>query len=251
MEKNELNFKKERIPTEEEIQRIYSNYYRDLNNIDNKKRIIMDLTDKACNIYYTYKSYIFPDILQAILDQANFTKKLEFLFLIIEIIKKLYKDKINYKIDKEEFNGYFLYVKEICRCFFYSFNDEYTKTIKSALNDLKKSNIYPGEYIDDLIMELRLTTEPRINDNDKDKKSLSNLVNNDNLKIDYEMINLYKDIDDLKRTNNNNNRRKLIKNENDMIEKQMKLYSENLKQIGCLNELIEICNNFVNDNDEN
>ena len=84
-------------------------------------------------------------------------------------------------------------------------------------------------------MELRLTTEPNITDSIDDRKILSRLVNKNILKIDFEMINLHKDIEDLKRNNNNNIIVKLIKNENNMIEKQIKLYNENLKQVKCLN----------------
>ena len=97
---------------------------------------------------------------------------------------------------------------------------------------------------DIVIMELRLTTESNIGNNIKDRNSLSNLINNNILKIDYEMINLYKNFDDLKRTNNNKIRLELIKRENNMIEKQIKIYNENLKQLKCINELINICDNI-------
>lgn len=90
-------------------------------------------------------------------------------------------------------------------------------------------------------MEFRLTTEPKITDNNKDLNCLTNLVNSGNLKVDKELIDLYKDFDDLKRTDNNNIRKKLINIENDMIQKQIKYYNENLKKIKCLNELIELC----------
>ena len=140
--------------------------------------------------------------------------------------------------------GSFSYVKAICKCFKYSFNDDFIKQLKNALNELKKNNIYPVSIIDNLIMEMRLTTEPQITENENDRKCLSNLVSANILKIDYEMINLYKDIEDLKRTDNNQLRLNLIKKENNMIEKQIKLYNENLKQVKILNDLIKICDNY-------
>ena len=169
---------------------------------------------------------------------------LEYLYLLIEIIKSIHSNISKHPVKKEELYNIFEYVRSICRSFYYSFNYEFTKFIKDSLNHLKKCNIYPNYFIDDLIMELRLNTNPNITGNINDRKSLSNLVKNNILKIDYEMINFNKDIDDLKRTDNNKNRMNLIKCHNDMIQKQIKLYNENLKQIKCLNELINKCDNL-------
>lgn len=241
MNKENPNIKQEEIPSQEEMQRVYSQYNNNLQKITNSKKVINDLTNTGCNIYYKYKDYLFPDILQSIIDLTCSTKKVEYLYLIIEIIKSLHSNKNEYNIKKEDFDGFFLYMKEVCRCFYYSISDEFISHLKQVLKDLKKCNIYPNNYIDDLIMEFRLTTEPKITDNNKDLNCLTNLVNSGDLKVDKEIIDLYKDIDDLKRTNNNDKRKKLIKIENDMIQKQIKYYNENLKKIKCLNELIELC----------
>jgi len=236
-----LKIIQEEVPNQEEMQNVFSQYHYNLQNIENSKTVMNNLIITGCNIYYRYKDFLFPDILQSIIDLTCSTKKFEYLYLIIEIIKSLYSKKEEYKIKKEDFDGFFLYMKEVCRCFYYSINDEFISHLKKVLKDLKQTNIYPNNYIDDLIMEFRLTTEPKITDNNKDLQSLTNLVNNGDLKVDKEIIDLYKDIDDLKRTDNNNLRKKLIKIENDMIQKQIKYYNENLKKIKCLNDLIELC----------
>ena len=241
----ENNYKKDVIiPKDEQRNNILLEFSKDLLYICKSKDKVFEMANKACNFYYKYQDYIFPDLLQEILTQAGKTKRLEYLYLIIEIIKYLNTNKLKYPIKNKLLFKIFPYVKEITRCFFYSFNNDFTKSLKVALNELKKQNIYPSNYIDDLIMELRLTTEPNITDNIKDRNSLSNLVNNNILKIDYEMINLYKCFEDLERTNNNNIRLDLIKKENNIIEKQIKLYNENFKQLRCLNDLINICDNI-------
>ena len=245
----DIDIKQEEFPSEEERQRVFSQYFNNLQQITNSKTVIKGLTEKGCNIYYKYKDFLFPEIFQLIIDLTNSTKKVEYLYLIIEIIKSLYSRRKEYNIKKENFDDFFLYIKEVCRCFNYSINDEFISHLKQVLKDLKKCNIYPSNYIDDLIMEFRLTTEPKITDNNKDLNCLTNLVNSGVLKVDKEIIDLYKDIDDLKRTDNNNIRKKLIKIENDMIQRQIKYYNENLKKIKCLNDLIELCNkngNFDN-----
>ena len=244
IEEENNNTKKIIVPTEEQKNTILFQFGKDLSYICKSKQQIFEMSKSACNYYYSYRDYIFPDLLQEILEQAGKRKRLEYLYLLIEIIKYLNSNKYKYPIKSDLLFNIFPFVKEITRCFYYSFNNDFTKLLKVALNELKKHNIYPSNYIDDLIMELRLTTESNIGNNIKDRNSLSNLINNNILKIDYEMINLYKNFDDLKRTNNNKIRLELIKRENNMIEKQIKIYNENLKQLKCINELINICDNI-------
>ena len=244
IEEENDNTKKIIVPTEEQKNAILFQFSKDLSYICISKQQVFEMCKNACNYYYSYQDYIFPDLLQEILSQAGKRKRLEYLYLLIEIIKYLNSNKYNNPIKGDLLFNIFPFVKEITRCFYYSFNNDFTKLLKVALNELKKQKIYPINYIDDLIMELRLTTDPNITDNIKDRNSLSNLINNNILKIDYEMINLYKNFDDIKRTNNNKIRMELIKKENNMIEKQIKIYNENLKQLKCINELINICDNI-------
>lgn len=137
MNKENPNIKQEEVPSQEEMQRVYSQYNNNLQNITNSKKVINDLTNTGCNIYYKYKDYLFPEILQSIIDLTYSSKKLEYLYLIIEIIKSLYSNKDEYKIKKEDFDIFFLYIKEVCRCFYYSMNDEFISYLKQALKDLK------------------------------------------------------------------------------------------------------------------
>ena len=121
-------------------------------------------------------------------------------------------------------------------------NDQFIKYIKNSLNNLKQSKIYDEINIDSIIMELRLTTEPNVLNNDKDKNCLNYLLNDKILKIDMDMINLYKDIDFANRGNINSLRMNLIKKENELIEKQISLYNKNIVQIKHINEMIDKIN---------
>ena len=233
-------------PNEEEKIIIISQFEKQIKNVKCDREYISNLSNDICNIFKTHRDFIFHDIIQILLNEADRTKKLEFLYLMIEIIKNFHFHKNEFDIKEKFLSDLFSYVIIICRFFYYSFNKDFTKNIRNSLFELKKYNIYPNSSIDALLMELRLTTEPNITDSFDDRKCLSMLTNKNIIKIDYEMINLYKDIEELKRTNNNNLRLNLIKNENNMIEKQIKLYNENLKQIKCLNDLIELCNKFGN-----
>lgn len=101
MNKENPNIKQEEVPSQEEMQRVYSQYNNNLQNITNSKKVINDLTNTGCNIYYKYKDYLFPEILQSIIDLTYSSKKLEYLYLIIEIIKSLYSNRDEYKIKKK------------------------------------------------------------------------------------------------------------------------------------------------------
>ena len=121
-------------------------------------------------------------------------------------------------------------------------NEQFIKYIKNALNKLKQSKIYNEIDIDNIIMELRLTTEPNISNNDNDKQSLNCLLNDKILKIDEDMIIFYKDIENANRGNINAYKMNLIKKENTLLEKQIDLYNKNIEQIKTINEMIDIIN---------
>ena len=121
-------------------------------------------------------------------------------------------------------------------------NDNFIKLVKEALNKLKEYKIYNDFDINDIIMEFRITTEPKITASENDRNSLINLFNNKLLNIDVDMTDFYKKIESVDRGNINTLRMNLIKKENELIEKQMMLYNKNLEQIKTINELIEIIN---------
>ena len=121
-------------------------------------------------------------------------------------------------------------------------NEQFIKYIKNALNKLKQSKIYNEIDIDNIIMELRLTTEPNISNNYNDKQSLNCLLNDKILKIDEDMIIFYKDIENANRGNINAYKMNLIKKENTLLEKQIDLYNKNIEQIKTINEMIDIIN---------
>jgi hypothetical protein len=233
-EGKELNIKNENNLLLEERQNIIMNFNNLLRKI-NTKESVLNISKYAVDIYNKHKDdNIFLDLLQSILKSAESTKKLENLYLLIEIIKLIHSNKENNSVKNEELFFFFEYIKFICRLFYNSPNDEFTKSIINSLKHLKECNIYPNNFIDDLIMELRLNSEPNITGHINERKSLFNLVNRGIINIDSSFISLFKDIEELKRTDNNEIRKSLIKKENDMIEKQIKLYNENLKQIKCL-----------------
>ena len=226
------------IPSEEEKNNILKqfNQYLISLNISN----IPETSKFFCLQYNLFKDYFFQEFLNQIYQNLEKEKKIEYLYLMIEIIKTLNDNKSNNKISQDELNNLFFGIKEICKSYYYCINNDFIKAVKDALIKLKEFKIYNEEDINTLLMEIRITTDPKLAGTENDRNCLSNLYKEQLLKIDKNMIDLYKDIESVKRGNYNVIRMNLIKKENELIEKQMDLYNKNLEQIKNINEIIAL-----------
>ena len=230
------------LPNKEEEQNIMKKFNDYLVLLNDNKINITEISNYFCEQYYKYKKHFFQNFIFSILDNVQLTKKIEYLDLTIEIIIKLNSNKDINNTSIEDLNYLLLCIREICRNYHYAMNEQFIKYIKNALNKLKQSKIYNEIDIDNIIMELRLTTEPNISNNDNDKQSLNCLLNDKILKIDEDMIIFYKDIENANRGNINAYKMNLIKKENTLLEKQIDLYNKNIEQIKTINEMIDIIN---------
>ena len=230
------------LPNKEEEQNIMKKFNDYLVLLNDNKINITEISNYFCEQYYKYKKHFFQNFIFSILDNVQLTKKIEYLDLTIEIIIKLNSNKDINNTSIEDLNYLLLCIREICRNYHYAMNEQFIKYIKNALNKLKQSKIYNEIDIDNIIMELRLTTEPNISNNDNDKQSLKCLLNDKILKIDEDMIIFYKDIENANRGNINAYKMNLIKKENTLLEKQIDLYNKNIEQIKTINEMIDIIN---------
>ena len=230
------------LPNKEEEQNIMKKFNDYLVLLNDNKINITEISNYFVEQYYKYKKHFFQNFIFSILDNVQLTKKIEYLDLTIEIIIKLNSNKDINNTSIEDLNYLLLCIREICRNYHYAMNEQFIKYIKNALNKLKQSKIYNEIDIDNIIMELRLTTEPNISNNYNDKQSLNCLLNDKILKIDEDMIIFYKDIENANRGNINAYKMNLIKKENTLLEKQIDLYNKNIEQIKTINEMIDIIN---------
>ena len=151
------------IPSEEDRENILSKFNSYLENISIENDEIIKIASYVISVYNSFKDYIFPDLLENIQQKAYSTKKIEYLNLILEIIIQLNSQT---KLTENVLNELFLYLTNVFRIYYYSFNNDFIKQLKKILKDFKKHKIFNDDLIDELIMELRLTTEPNINGND-------------------------------------------------------------------------------------
>ena len=216
---NEETKNKLTIPSEEESKKILSRFNEYLTNLSMDN--IIEASNYFCLQYNHFKNYFFENFLILILKYLSEEQKIEYLYLITEIIKSLNANKSKSKISQKELSYLLFGVKEICKYYHYSMNNEFIKMVKDALNGLKESKIYNESDINNIIMELRITTDPKITGSETDRNSLINLFNEQTLTIDKKMIDLFKDIESVDRGNINILRMNLINKENKLIEKQM------------------------------
>ena len=236
--KEEINFKIQK-PSEEESQKIINQFNEYLINIE-KNNNIKEATNFFCLQYDSYQNYFFENFLLLIKENLSKEQKIEYLYLMTEIIKSLNANKSKNNISQSDLSYLLFCVKEICKYYHYSMNYVFIKLVKDTLNDLKEYKIYNESDINNIIMELRITTDPKITGSDTDRFCLRNLFNEQSLKIDKNMVDLFRDIESVDRRNINILRMNLINKENKLIEKQMLLYNKNLEQIKDINEMIDI-----------
>ena len=224
-------FDEDIILSEEMRQDLLEDFNKELKEINITKDEIKKLSRHICQISGIYKDFIFPYFLESILKEAKSNKKIDYLYLIIDIIIVLLSNKDYQLIKKYALNKIFPYFKEICSCFHYSLKDEDIEIVKSGLNQLKRHNIYEDGEIDELMIELRLTTEPNIMGDNNDCKVLIDMLNKNIFKVPEEIMNLYNEVNNLNKIDDNIHRANLLKKENDIIKNQIEKYKENLKQI--------------------
>ena len=206
--------------------------------INQARANIFEVSSYICEQYYKNKNFFFQELIPLIFYHCRETKKIEYLYLLIEIIKTLYNN--NNKIPKDDLISLYLFMKDLCRNFHFSMNNEFIKAIKDTLNKFKETKIFREDDIHNIIMELRIRTDPKITNSENDKKYLMNLIKDKSLNIDIDMINFHKDLDAVEKRNINRLKLNLIKKENDIIEKQINLYNHNLEQIKNINKLLQV-----------
>ena len=192
----------ENIPTQKEIDSNLISFNDKLDKISPLESEIKKISRYTCQLLKKYRDYIFPDLLELIVNHAKSDKKIDYLFLIIDIIIILLTDKDYISYKKDALLKIFFCFKNICFIL-----KDFNKEVKTALDKILKFKIYPKDLIEDIIIELDLNFISEENEdenkNQKEEK-LNNLIedNSNNsikeneLQIRQEMINLNNENDD-------------------------------------------------------
>lgn len=253
LNQNQNNKSKEIQITSEEKLKIITSFHQDLKNIDLKKITIEKISNTIQEQISKYGDQISFEIFQIIESESQITPRLEYLYLINDIIEKYKEFQIN-------INKIFPYIKNICLFSYITLNENLTTKVKELINLWEKKEILSSNKIRELKFYLKIQLEPEFSENKEEINFLINLYNNGYIKFDQNLINFSKELNMLEKTKDNKNRRNLLKMEKDIINKQLKIYNsqiQHLKEIDKIldkiktfNELENAGNNKENDKNE-
>ena len=242
-EEQTTNKKEEVILTLEEKLSIINHFHSELKNIDLKQETIERISTYIREKIEKYGDLLTFEIFQILESETHFTPRLEYLYVINDIINK-YKD-----IKQNQINKIFPYIKNICCYSYLTLNDNFKNKIKELISLWKNKEIFSQSKMKELEFELKMEIEPEINDDKDEINYLLNLYNNGNVKFDQNLINFSKELEMLDRTTDNKHRKTLLKMEKDIITKQFKIYNNqilHLKEIDLILDKIKTFNEMEN-----
>lgn len=244
---NQNNNTKEIQITSEEKLKIITSFHSDLKNIDLKKETIEKISNDIQEQMSKYGDQIIYEIFQIIESESQITPRLEYLYLINDIIEKYKEFQIN-------INKIFPYIKNICLYSYTTLNENLTLKVKELIELWEKKQILNPNKIKELKFYLKIQLEPELSEDKEEINFLINLYNNGYIKFDQNLINFSKELNVLEKTKDNKNRRNLLKMEKDIINKQLKIYNsqiQHLKEIDKILDKIKTFNELENEGNNN
>ena len=244
---NQNNNTKEIQITSEEKLKIITTFHTDLKNIDLKKETIEKISNDIQEQMSKYGDQIIYEIFQIIESESQITPRLEYLYLINDIIEKYKEFQIN-------INKIFPYIKNICLYSYTTLNENLTLKVKELIELWEKKQILNPNKIKELKFYLKIQLEPELSEDKEEINFLINLYNNGYIKFDQNLINFSKELNVLEKTKDNKNRRNLLKMEKDIINKQLKIYNsqiQHLKEIDKILDKIKTFNELENEGNNN
>lgn len=243
------------LSTEEKL-KIITEFQDNLKSIDLKQETIERISLFARENILKYSEQITPELLQVIDSEAHFTPRLEYLYVINDLLQNLLSNK-DPKINIEKNSiliQIFPYIKNICSCSYLTLNETFREKIRELIKLWENMKIFPNEWIKELKFELNMLIEPELSDDKDEENFLINLVNNGKIIIDQNLVEFSKVMEELDRTKDNKYRKTLLRMEKDIIGRQMRVYNnhiQQLKEIDLLLDKIKTFNEFENAEDNN
>ena len=242
-EEQTIDKKEENPLTLEEKLIIINHFHNELKNIDLRQETIEKISSYIIEKIEKYGDLLIFEIFQILESETHFTPRLEYLYVINNIINK-YKD-----IKQNQINKIFPYIKKICCYSYLTLNDNFKDKIKELISLWKTKEIFSQSKMKELNFELKMEIEPEITEDKDEINHFLNMYNNGNVKFDQNLINFSKELETLDRTKDNKHRKTLLKMEKEIITKQFKIYNtqiQHLKEIDLILDKIKTFNEMEN-----
>ena len=224
--------------TSEEKLKIITTFHSDLKNIDLKKETIERISTYAQEQISKYGEQIIFEIFQILESESNITPRLEYLYLINDIIEN------NKDMNQTLINKVFPYIKSICLYSYSTLNENFTNKMKELISIWEGKEVFNKNKIKQLKFDLKMQLEPELSDDKDEINFLINLYNNGNIKLDQNLVNFSKELNILERTKDNKSRRNILRMEKDIINKQMKIYNAQIQHLKDIDKILDKIKTF-------
>ena len=224
--------------TSEEKLKIITTFHTDLKNIDLKKETIERISTYAQEQISKYGEQIIFEIFQILESESNITPRLEYLYLINDIIEN------NKDMNQTLINKVFPYIKSICLYSYSTLNENFTNKMKELISIWEEKEVFNKNKIKQLKFDLKMQLEPELSDDKDEINFLINLYNNGNIKLDQNLVNFSKELNILERTKDNKSRRNILRMEKDIINKQMKIYNAQIQHLKDIDKILDKIKTF-------
>ena len=230
--------------SQEEKLKIIDYFYSELKNISLKGESIEKLSLYMLDKIYKYGKNLTAELFQLLDSESHFTPRLEYLYLINDIIGNInLKDKFK-DIKDEVYKKIFPYIESVC-CYSYStLNENFRKKIDELIKLWKETKIFEENKIKELEFKLKILIEPKINNDQSEIDFILNMDNTGKIKVEKNLIDLAREIESLNRTKDNKYRKALLKLEKDAIKRELKIHNSYVQQLKEIDSILDKINTF-------
>lgn len=224
--------------TSEEKSKILSKFRGFLQSIDITQETIVRISSYALRKILKYPDAISLELFKLIEEEVFLNPRIEYLYLVNDIIQKIFLNKEFEQIKPFLLDSFFSFIKEICLFLYSTMIDETQKTVKYILGIWGELKIFKKEWLELFEFEIKMGNEPEFSGSNTEIEYLQDLVNVGSFKIDQTLIDYSKEFEELGRTNDNKYRKNILKMDKDLINKQLRLYHNQVQNLRDINVLL-------------
>ena len=176
---------------------------------------------------------------------------IEFLYLISDILNRYKSDSKNKNININLIDVFYKELLEIIPFLSNTLNLKLNEEINYIFDIWEKLEIYSKEKIDNLKFYKTLSLEPKLTGSQEENDILIDLITKGKYNLDNYLSEYSKEINILEESDEENkkkHRKNILKMTKDIINEQMKVYSNHIKYIRTLDSMLDKISTFKNYN---
>ena len=176
---------------------------------------------------------------------------IEFLYLISDILNRYKSDSKNKNININLIDVFYKELLEIIPFLSNTLNLKLNEEINYIFDIWEKLEIYSKEKIDNLKFYKTLSLEPKLSGSQEENDILIDLITKGKYNLDNYLSEYSKEINILEESDEENkkkHRKNILKMTKDIINEQMKVYSNHIKYIRTLDSMLDKISTFKNYN---